>query len=307
MWPRRSQASASATDDPARLTLQELIATDPRHVRGHLAPGTRFPTGMRPGQKRAHGSDLDSIGPYAPGDDIRWMDWRATARTGRAQMKRFVAESHLARMLVVDLRPHLLFGTAKRPMAKTGALLAAYMAWEAFILQEPVGLVTLPGIAEVRPRRGRGHVLHLLKTLTEEYERAMQLGEDAGPEEIAAALDVASGHLSFNDEICLFSDFGELPADVNEKVRELSSIRRFRAVIVEDGMYHHSFSGGRFPYQAVNEQERSLAAIDANSSHERHQDAVEALRSDLRRTLSRSGWRVTEATSSATLSPGMPR
>ena len=94
---------------------------------------------------------------------------------------------------------------------------------------------------------------------------------------------------------------------MNEKVRELSSIRRFRAVIVEDGMYHHSFSGGRFPYQAVNEQERSLAAIDANSSHERHQDAVEALRSDLRRTLSRSGWRVTEATSSATLSPGMPR
>ncbi|MDP6953418.1 MAG: DUF58 domain-containing protein, partial [Alphaproteobacteria bacterium] len=60
---------------------------------------------------------MDSIGPYVIGDDLRFMDWRATARTGRAQMKRFVAESHLARILVVDFRPPMRFATNTHPMA----------------------------------------------------------------------------------------------------------------------------------------------------------------------------------------------
>ena len=103
---------------PASLTLRELVAAQGRRLRGTLAPGERFPTGMRPSRRRAQGVDLDSIGPYVVGDDLRFMDWRATARTGRAQMKRFVAESHLARMLVVDFRPSMGFATTERPMAK---------------------------------------------------------------------------------------------------------------------------------------------------------------------------------------------
>ena len=155
MWSNRVQRAGSDTTNPTTLTLRELMATQPRHVRGRLLPGERYPTGMRPGRRRAQGMDLDSVGPYVPGDDIRWMDWRATARTGRAQMKRFVAESHLARMLIVDFRAHLLFGTETRPMAKTAALLAAHMAWEGFVLQEPVGMVIVPDQVLVRPRPGR--------------------------------------------------------------------------------------------------------------------------------------------------------
>lgn len=64
------------------LTLPELMVTESRHVRGPFASGTRFPTGVRSGRRRAQGMDLDNIDRYAPGDDIRWMDWRATARIG---------------------------------------------------------------------------------------------------------------------------------------------------------------------------------------------------------------------------------
>ena len=72
---------------PASLTLRELVAAQGHRLRGTLAPGERFPTGMRPSRRRAQGVDLDSIGPYVVGDDLRFMDWRATARTGRAQKK----------------------------------------------------------------------------------------------------------------------------------------------------------------------------------------------------------------------------
>lgn len=77
MWSNRPPKPA-APPAPDRLALHELIATQPRFLRGPLAPGERFPSGMRPGRRRAQGVDLDSIDPYVPGDDVRWMDWRAT-------------------------------------------------------------------------------------------------------------------------------------------------------------------------------------------------------------------------------------
>lgn len=282
------------------------MATQPHHVRGRLMPGERFPTGMRPGRRRAQGSDLDSIGPYAQGDDIRWMDWRATARTGRAQMKRFVAESHLARMLIVDFRAHLLFGTETRPMAKTGALLAAQLAWEAFILQEPVGLIVVPDQVLVRPRRGRGHILFLLKHLEDCYRTALSRTGHDGADELVAAIDTASGVLGSGDEICVFSDFGDESPRLSAKVRALNAIRHFRAIVVEDPMFHREVPSGRYPYQSTNDPHASVATVP-KSRTSGHQDAVDELRSDLRRRLITDGWRITEAAKQGFLLPGAQR
>ncbi len=306
MWFSRAKSSDPDTADPTKLTLRELMATQPRHVRGRLMPGERYPTGMRPGRRRAQGMDLDSVGPYVPGDDIRWMDWRATARTGRAQMKRFVAESHLARMLIVDLRPHLLFGTETRPMAKTAALVAAHMAWEAFTLQEPVGMIIVPDQVLVRPRRGRGHILFLLKHLEDHYATALSRTEHGDGDELAAAIDTASGLLSFGDEICVFSDFGEVTPAMTAKVRELNAFRHFRAIIVEDPMFQRPFPSGRYPYQTAGDPLRRLATVTKSMTN-RHSEAVSDLRRTLRRQLLQDGWRITEAASGGLLSPGSGR
>lgn len=306
MWFSHPKALDGDGTDPEKLTLRELMATKPGHVRGRLRPGERYPTGMRPGRRRAQGMDLDSVGPYVPGDDIRWMDWRATARTGRAQMKRFVAESHLARMLIVDVRPHLLFGTETRPMAKTAALLAAHMAWEAFTLQEPVGVMVVPGEVLVRPRRGRGHVLYLLKHLEEYYATALTLTEHGDGSDLVAAIDTASSLLGFGDEICLFSDFGEVTPALTAKVRELNAIRHFRAIIVEDAMFHQPSPAGRYPYQTVSDPRRRLATV-AKSEADGHPDAVDDVRRVVRRQLIQDGWRITEAARSGHLSPGSER
>ena len=306
MWRSRASRPKPGAADPARLTLRELMATQPRHVRGKLVPGERYPTGMRPGRRRAQGSDLDSIGPYVPGDDIRWMDWRATARTGRAQMKRFVAESHLGRMLIVDFRAHLLFGSGERPMAKTAALLAAHLAWEAFALQEPVGLVIVPFGTVVRPRRGRGHVLHILKHLEDGYAAALSQRVTGGVDALAEAVEAASGLLGAGDEICLFSDFGEVPESLGARVRELQAIRRFRAIVIEDELFHRAIVPGRFPYHSGEDERRNLATV-ASADAARHGGLVGELRRDVRRALIKDGWRITEATGGGVLSPGSAR
>ncbi|WP_089719854.1 DUF58 domain-containing protein [Candidatus Entotheonella palauensis] len=274
---------------PDRLTLHELIATQPRFLRGSLAPGDRFPTGMRPGRRRAQGVDLDSIGPYVPGDDVRWMDWRATARTGRAQMKRFVAESHLARMFIVDLRPPLFFGTRYGPMAKTAALAAARFAWEALSLHEPVGLIVVPMDEVIQPRRGKGQVIHLLQHLETCYQELVDRRESPPGATLARAVETAAGHLRRGDEICAISDFSEPQGPLAEAAAGLGDARKLSAVMIEDAVFSDPVPAGHYPMRRADGDGRYTAAVSNQGAHEQAQIA-EDMRKSLRTTLARSGW-----------------
>ena len=295
----RPPGAPRTATDPAALALAELIATKPRYHRGSLAPGERFPTGMRPGRRRAQGVDLDSIGPYVPGDDIRAMDWSATARTGRAQMKRFVAESHLARMLVIDMRPPMFFATAGHPLAKTAALLAARAGWQALSLHEAVGMLIVPANDLVRPRRGRRHVLGLLDRLVESYAELSRRREPVGNEALAVALETAAASLSQGDAIDVFSEFGGPLAPLVEGARRLAGARSLHAVVLEDAILSRPVARGRYPLQGPGDPERRLAVV---RSADNHAEVARTLRRTLRRELTGAGFRIDEV-SAARLVP----
>ncbi len=289
--------------DPASLTLRELVAAQGYRLRGTLAPGERFPTGMRPSRRRAQGVDLDSIGPYVVGDDLRFMDWRATARTGRAQMKRFVAESHVARMLIVDFRPPMGFATTEHSMAKTAALVAARLAWEAFNLHEPIGLLVVPEDGPIEPRRGRGQVIRILGRLVESY--AAMGGKPYSDEDVASekeadddalriAVDRAAASLRRGDEITILSDFGGPLSGLADVAGKLAGHRVLRAVVIEDAIYNQPVPVGRYPIRVSHDVARSTAVVTRAGSA-RHSDAVDQIRSDLRRALVQAGLQVIEA------------
>ena len=113
MWSERG-SDAYLEEAATSLGLHELIAMRPPFLRGPHAPGQRMPGGERSGRRRAPSLEFDGISLYSPGDDVRWIDWRATARSGQPQVKRFVAESHRGRMIVADLCAELRFGTRQR-------------------------------------------------------------------------------------------------------------------------------------------------------------------------------------------------
>ena len=300
---------------PASLTLRELVAAQGRRLRGTLAPGERFPTGMRPSRRRAQGVDLDSIGPYVVGDDLRFMDWRATARTGRAQMKRFVAESHLARMLVVDFRPPMGFATTEHPMAKTAALVAARLTWEAFNLHEPIGLFVVPEDDGIEPRRGRGQVIRILGRLVDSYAAIgakSYSGDNVASEQepdddvLEVAVDRAAAALRRGDEIIILSDFGGSLGRLPALARKLAGHRVLRAVVIEDAIYDQPVPVGRYPIRVSHNAARSTAVVTRAGSA-RHNDAVEEIRGDLRRALDQAGVQVVEVGGTAFLSQGARR
>ncbi len=97
---------------------------------------------------RGHGMELHDVRPYQAGDDIRHMDWRATARSGKATSKVFLAERQRSLFLVIDRRPSMQFGSRVELKATTAARCAAILAFSALAARERVAGVVLGNEAQ---------------------------------------------------------------------------------------------------------------------------------------------------------------
>ncbi len=274
----RSMSSDAALihDDPASLTLEELVAVQPRHLRGKLERGLRTPEGERPGRGRARSLDFEGLSPYQFGDDIRAIDWRASLRSGETTVKRFSAAAHRARVLVLDLKPTLFFGTDERLMAKTACLTTAWLAWAANVVNEPVGLAI--GANVIAPRRGRKHVLRLLDVIANAHSAAKTQRAQS------VEYDALAGLTGREDEICVVC---ELPEDCGALIkvgRTLSSVRNLRLFLVEDPVTTRSPAPGRYPVRGDDGQRQVLLVRDSSLRE------AEGLK-----TLKDAGWRIERA------------
>ena len=97
---------------------------------------------------RGHGMELHDVRPYQRGDDIRHMDWRATARSGKPTSKVFLAERQRALFLVIDRRPSMQFGSRVELKATTAARCAAILAFSALAARERVAGVVIDDDAQ---------------------------------------------------------------------------------------------------------------------------------------------------------------
>ena len=100
---------------------------------------------------------------YTPGDDLRWLDWKALARTGRLYTKVFEEETNLRAYLMVDTSGSMAYGN-KMEYATS---LAGALAYLLYLQRDAVGLVPFSdSIGEVMPpRTGRVHLDTLLARL----------------------------------------------------------------------------------------------------------------------------------------------
>src|SRR6056297_893163 len=274
--PSESAATSAAERAAIELGLDELLAMRPLRVSGPFARGRRGPGGERAGRGHAVSLHFEGIAPYAPGDDVRWIDWRATARTGETQIRRFAAESHRARVILLDLHPALHFGMRGRYLAKTAALVAARLAWEADALHEPVGLIAT-GVEPSPVRRGRRAALAVLGRIRDAYRAS----RTTAPSPLAERLAEAARRLGPKDELHLVGDLEDEAAATSEAARALTARLAATVWLVEDPAMTAPAAPGRFPLRLA-DGARRLVTIGRRAAAEAPKTA-ERLRAERRR------------------------
>lgn len=161
--------SAGAIRSPVRVSQLELLglAAQASGMRLDAMRACAMQTGGYLSALRGRGMEYDESRPYQDGDDPRTIDWRVTARTGRAHTKVFREERERPVLLWVDMRPPMFFATQGVFKAVAAARAAALLAWTASQQGDRVGALIMGGAdhSELRPARGRQAVFRLIEAL----------------------------------------------------------------------------------------------------------------------------------------------
>ncbi len=116
---------------------------------------------------KGRGMEFAEVREYVPGDDVRDIDWNATARRGQPYVKRQVEERELTVMLLVDLSASGRFGSVARIKAEVAVEICAVLAMSAITNNDKVGLILFSDRVErlVPAGRGKNRVLHVIREL----------------------------------------------------------------------------------------------------------------------------------------------
>src|SRR6201991_795161 len=103
---------------------------------------------------RGRGLNFEEIRDYRPGDDVRSIDWKVTARLQAPHVRVFNEERDRQALLVVDQRLAMFFGSRLAMKSVTAAEAAAIAAWRVLGVGDRVGAIVFDdrGLAEFRPR-----------------------------------------------------------------------------------------------------------------------------------------------------------
>jgi len=180
--------------------MRRLLAIDTQRREGPRAPAAR-----------SQGMDYAESRLYSPGDDVRRIDWRVTARTGRAHTKLFQLERGNDIYCIVDQRAQMRFGTRAAFKSVVAAQVAALAGWAAAEGGDRFGaLIAGAQDASIRVGAAEGSTPALCETLAAE-----KLG-DGAPGAAApdgAALDQlaarAAGEAAIGTRFVVVSDFAD--------------------------------------------------------------------------------------------------
>jgi uncharacterized protein (DUF58 family) len=176
------------------------------------------------------GTELAQIRQWEPGDDVRRIDWNATARSGEVQVRVDVAERALTSWVLLDVSPSMRFGTADRRKWDVAEGVAIALGHLASRRGNRVGVTTF-GAAEsltLRPRQGRVGLLGVLLAVRREPET-----ERVGATSIGTALTQVARVARQRSLAVVVSDFRG-PRDWRAPMLRLAARHAVAAVEIRD-------------------------------------------------------------------------
>jgi uncharacterized protein (DUF58 family) len=222
--------------------------------------------GSRLTRLRGRGIDFAEVRPYQPGDDVRSIDWRVTARKAKVHTKVFREERERPTLVAVDQRHAMYFGSRVRLKSVAAAEAAALLAWHAVDAGDRVGGLVFDDVHEtlVRPRRDPRTVVHLLGVLARATAALAGGRPSAAPASAEVSLNRALDHLlraaRTGYRIYLLSDFAGLDAAATRRLARLGRHNSVVAVHLFDALEAELPPPGRYVVRCNGER----AELDAH-------------------------------------------
>jgi len=193
--------------------------------------------GRRASRLRGRGLDFEEIRRYIPGDDIRTMDWRITARTRKPHTRVYTEEKDRPVLLVVDQRLSMFFGSQVAMKSVTAAEVAAMGAWRTLSVGDRVGALVFNDseIHEIPPHRSRQRVMQILETVLE-MNHALRVDGDiqSDPAMLNRVLEKVL-HVAKHDYLVgIISDFSGADEETKNVVTRLASHNDVIALFIYD-------------------------------------------------------------------------
>jgi len=181
---------------------------------------------------KGQGIEFEEVREYVPGDEIRSIDWKVTARSGKPHVKSFREERELSVLIVCDLSPSTVTGTRgmlRRTLINQAASILTILAMNS---RDRVGLVTFTDKIEkyLRPERKRSSHIRVLTELIQSPMTEMGSGTD-----FAKLVSFLRGVLKRKTTVFILSDFTPNPFKLQnaEQVKsELGVLARRHDLIV---------------------------------------------------------------------------
>jgi uncharacterized protein (DUF58 family) len=231
---------AAVASDGVHVSTEQLVALEARardltfvqKARSHQQMAGRMQSALR-----GRGLIFEELREYLPGDDIRSVDWRVTARTSRPVVRIYGEEKERPAILVVDQRINMFFGSRRSMKSVTAAEAAMLCAWRILGSGDRVGGFVFgdTGISEVRPHRSRNAVIALADRIAEKNARLSAAYADAPA---STALDDAlrrTASIARHDHlVVIVSDFDGHGAVTRDLLLQLSAANDVICLLIYD-------------------------------------------------------------------------
>ncbi|XOV78354.1 MAG: DUF58 domain-containing protein [Aestuariibacter sp.] len=199
---------------------------------------------------KGRGMEFDEARHYQPGDDIRAIDWRVTARTGKTHTKLFREEKERPIFIVVDLGKSMHFGTQLMFKSVQAAHLASLISWSASKRGDRIGglIFNQDTHLEFKPRTRQKAVLTLLNGLQQIH--ATPSKQSSGNSALEDACAKTRRLAKPGSAVFIISDFVTVSETLKQHISRLSRHCEVVAYRISDP-FEHALPSVKTPQQVV--------------------------------------------------------
>ncbi|GEO98781.1 DUF58 domain-containing protein [Methylobacterium haplocladii] len=264
-----------------------------RHLaRRGVSPSSRTLAGLPGGivtKKRGRGSEPDDVRLWSEGDDMRFIDRNATARTGELHVRTHHDERDRTVVLLADFRPSMLFGTRRALRSVAAAEALALLGWRVVGDGGRVGLI-VAGAGEpvvIRPSGGERAMIAVTGAMAQAHAVALSAGPKEDPP-FGPMLNLAGSLLPSGGHLVMATALDTPGPEFDGLLTVLAERLSIRLLLVSDA-FERMRSPGFYPFATPDGQRGTIQAVRAEGSTrsaddrlaEMHRRGIEGLRIDV--------------------------